>query len=164
MRTDHSRGWGKLDLETKRFTLGAELRKQLDGLVPQDIDACCGPAELSVDGLRPEIIFASEAWPHCDPSWEGSVFFTLTVEGGEYRFSTASAPDGHRVCAGGVFIVDPMELHWLRPDPVISTYWLALQWTVEKERIEQFGKALRSAIEQWNKKDFALPVLEWSLR
>jgi len=55
-----------------------------------------------------------------------------------------------------------MELHWLRPDPVISTYWLALQWTVDKAHIECFRQALASAIEQWNAKDFALPTLEWS--
>ena len=87
----------------------------------------------------------------------------MTVEGGEYNFGTASAPDGHRVCAGGVFIVDPMQLHWLRPDPVISTYWLALQWTVEKDKIERFGQALRTAIDRWNAKDFVLPALEWSM-
>lgn len=152
-----------LDVESRRLTLSASLRGQLEALAPQQIDACRGPVELTVDEVRPDLIFATEAWPHCDPSWEGSVFFTLTVEGGEYNFSTASDPEGQRVQTGRVFVVDPMELHWLRPDPVISTYWLALQWTVDKEHIHCFRQALESAIAQWNAKDFVLPTLEWSL-
>ncbi len=163
MRSVQRGDWGNLDLETRRFPLSAGLREQLDAMLAQDIDACLGPEALAVDGVRPEIIFAADAWPHCDPDWEGSVFFTLTVEGGEYNFGTASDPDGHRVSKGRVFIVDPMQLHWLRPDPVISTYWLALQWTVEKDKIERFGQALRTAIDRWNAKDFVLPALEWSM-
>lgn len=163
MGSAHTGDWGNLDLETRQFPLSAALRERLDTLEPQSIDVCFGPSELAVDGVRSDIIFASDAWPHCDPDWEGSMFFTLTVEGGEYRFSTASDPDGHRVCAGDVFIVDPMQLHWLRPDPVISTYWLGVQWTVEKERVEQFGRALRAAIDRWNAKEFVLPPLEWPM-
>lgn len=60
-----SQEWSSLDLdlESRRFTLSATLRGQLEALAPQQIDVCRGPAELTVDEVRPDLICAMEAWP-----------------------------------------------------------------------------------------------------
>lgn len=148
-----------LDLTHREFQVSPELNHRLEGLDFQEIDVARGPAALTVMGVRPDLVFAREAWPHTDPSWEGCVFFSMTAIGLRYQFCTVSNPDGHVVPAGMVFNVDPMELHWLRPDALVSHYWLGLQWEVELERRAEFSQALAAAIEHWNRADFVLPVL-----
>lgn len=149
-----------LNLTEKRgFRLSTWLLTSLEEMSLQTVEVTSGPAELTVAGIEPDLLFAKEAWPHTDPNWEGAVFYTMTVEGAEYQFSTLSAPAGRACPAGEIFKVFPMELHWLRPDPVISTGWIALQWVVPVAETEAFELALASAIRTWNKSEFKLPQL-----
>ncbi|KWA84168.1 hypothetical protein WL29_22665 [Burkholderia ubonensis] len=150
------------DLQLSRdreFKLSPLLRCRLDELDAQQIDAAPGHVELEVMGIRPDLVMAREAWPHVDPNWEGRVFFTMTADGVMYEFGCLSMPSGMRVPAGKVFSFDPLELHWLRPDPIVSYGWVGLQWDVPREQADIFAEALAAAIGQWNKAGFALPVL-----
>jgi hypothetical protein len=143
----------------RRFEQSTWLRTRLEDMCAQDIDAVQGPAELTVMGIAPDVVFTKEAWPHTDPKWAGRVFFTMTVDGDMFQFGSLSCPDGMRASAGKVFCVDPLELHWLRPDPVASTGWVALQWVVPREQVSAFELALAAAINVWNAPTFCLPQL-----
>lgn len=150
------------DLQLSRdreFQLSPLLRRRLDELEAQRIDVAPGPVELEVMGITPDLVFAKEAWPHVDPDWEGRVFFTMTADGSMYEFGSLSSPNGMRVPAGKVFSFDPLELHWLRPDPLVSYGWVGLQWDVPREQADIFAEALVTAIGRWNEPGFALPVL-----
>ncbi|KVP75235.1 hypothetical protein WJ96_05620 [Burkholderia ubonensis] len=143
----------------REFQLSPLLRQRLEELDVQQIDAAPGPAELTVMGIKPDLVFAKEAWPHVDPDWEGRVFFTMTADGGGFDFGSLSRPKGMRVPAGKVFYFDPLELHWLRPDPVVSCWWLGLQWDVSKAQEAAFADDLAAAIGRWNEAGFVLPML-----
>lgn len=150
----------QLELTTeRRFRFSPWLRGQLELLPPQVIELAEGPPELAVMDIVPDLAYCREAWPHTDPNWADSVFFTMTIDGDMYQFSTLSNPDGVRVPAGKVFRVDPLELHWLRPDPVVSTTWLALQWVVPRDKTTPFEQALSAAVAKWNHPGFELPRL-----
>jgi len=149
----------RLNLDGRPFPINPALRRRIEALEVQQIGGCPGPASLAVADVRPDVLFAAQAWPHCDPSWDGSIFFTLTVEGGLHHFCTSSNPNGQLLSEGRVFLVDPMELHWLRPDPVVSTDWIGLQWVIDREHCEDFSTDLARAIEAWNAHSFCLPEL-----
>lgn len=149
-----------LDLSAARqFGQSPWLRTRLEDMSAQDIDAVQGPTALTVLSIVPELIFTKDAWPHTDAHWAGSVFYTMTVDGDMFEFGSLSRPGGMRAALGKVFRVDPLELHWLRPDPVVSIAWLALQWVVPIELAEAFEQELAAAIETWNLPSFSLPLL-----
>ena len=143
----------------RRFRISSWLRGQLEGLPAQAIELAEGPAELAVMDIVPDLAFCKEAWPHTDPKWADSVFFTMTVDGDMFQFASLSNPDGEQVPVGKVFRVDPVQLHWLRPDPYGSTSWLGVQWVVPRDREEIFKQALAAAVLQWSRVDFELPQL-----
>lgn len=145
----------------KQFKLSPKLYQRMEELDIQEIDACAGPSELTVSGIKPDMVFAKEAWPHTDPSWEGRTLFTLTAHGQRYHFGTASHPDGRRVDEGDVFIINPLELHWLRPCSIVSHCWLGIQWDVPNDQVEAFATALSDAIMTWNEEAFCLPILDY---
>lgn len=150
----------QLELSAERqFRLSSWLRSELEDIQTQAIEARHGPEEMSVMAIVPDLVYCKEAWPHIDPKWGGSVFFTMTADGDMYQFGTVANPDGERVPAGKVFRVHPLELHWLRPDPVVSTCWLGLQWVVPRELAELFARELAGAINRWNAPEFVLPQL-----
>ena len=64
------------------------------------------------------------------------------------------------VTQGQVWIIDPLELHWLRPDTLASSPWIALQWVVDTDKVERFMVAFRAQLKAWNQPDFVLPTLE----
>ncbi len=142
----------------QKFRFADELQERREGL-DQRIDVFRGPEALTVMGIKPDLVFCHEAWPHTDPDWEGRIFFTLTVEGFMYSFGCLSVPEEESASVGKTLVVNPMELHWLRPDPIVSTGWLALQWDVPAERAEEFSAALAEAVPTWNQPEFDLPVL-----
>ena len=144
---------------SRRFKLSTWLRSELENLPPQAIDGVPGPVALSVMDIVPDVVFTQEAWPHTDPKWPTSVFYTMTADGDMYEFGSLSNPEGLRATAGKVFCVNPLELHWLRPDPVVSTGWVALQWVVPREQTEAFELALAGAITAWNASNAKLPQL-----
>jgi hypothetical protein len=144
---------------SRRFELSTWLRSELENMSPQAIDGVTGPAELSVMGIVPDVVFTQEAWPHTDPKWPTSVFYTMTVDGDMYEFGSLAHPDGMRAAVGKVFCVNPLELHWLRPDPVVSTGWVALQWVVPREQAGAFELAVAGAINAWNATAAKLPLL-----
>ena len=153
-------GLPQLELSAeRRFRVSSWLRDQLEELPAQAIELTEGPLELTVMGIAPDVAYCREAWPHTDPKWADSIFFTMTVDGDMYQFATLANPDGERVPAGKVFRVDPLELHWLRPDPVVSTTWLALQWVVPRNQVPAFEHALAAAIQSWNQPGVPLPEL-----
>ncbi len=142
----------------RKFAFSDELQERREGM-DQSIDVFRGPEALTVMGIKPDLVFCHEAWPHTDPDWEGCFFFTMTVEGCMYSFGRLSETVEQSALVGKTLVVNPMELHWLRPDPVVSTGWLALQWYVPAERAEEFAVALAEAVPVWNQPDFDLPVL-----
>jgi hypothetical protein len=151
-----------LELSRERaFQLSNDLRAHVETFDSNQTDVHHGPVELTVMGITPDIVQAKEAWPHRDPHWEGYVFFTMTADGSMYDFGTSTRPDGIIVHPGKVFRVDPLELHWLRPDPTVSYTWTALQWVVPLEQEPAFVDALAAAIRAWNEPGFELPVLEF---
>lgn len=143
----------------RRFELSAWLRLQLEDMPSQSIDGVPGPAEMMVMGIVPDVVFTQEAWPHTDPKWPTSVFYTMTADGDMYEFGSLSHPEGLRASAGKVFCVNPLELHWLRPDPVVSTGWVALQWVVPRDQASAFELELAGAIRGWNASTTTLPRL-----
>jgi len=150
----------QLELPVERqFRLSSWLRSELEDVQAQSIEARQGPAEMSVMNITPDLVYCKEAWPHVDPKFAGSVFFTMTIDGCMYQFGTLASPDGVLVPVGKVFRVNPLELHWLRPDPIVSTCWLALQWVVPQNQVSAFEQALAAAIVRWNAPGFELPVL-----
>ncbi|KVP17070.1 hypothetical protein [Burkholderia ubonensis] len=149
-----------LRLSTERqFRLSLSLRELLETLDSNQVEAIPGPEEMSVMGLVPDLVLTKEAWPHQDPHWKGHVFFTMTADGDQFEFGSTSLPKGMRVPAGKVFRIDPLELHWLRPDPVVSHRWTALQWVVPLEQEAAFADALAASIGRWNEATFVLPTL-----
>jgi hypothetical protein len=142
-----------------KFRLSNDLLAHVETFDSNQTDVHHGPVELTVMGITPDIVQTKEAWPHRDPHWEGHVFYTMTAEGSMYEFGTPAIPDGTIVPVGRVFRVDPLELHWLRPDPVVSHRWTALQWVVPLEQEPAFVDALAAAIRAWNEPGFELPVL-----
>lgn len=144
---------------TRRFEFSTWLRTQLEEMPSQAIDGVPGPVEMSVMGIVPDVVFTHEAWPHTDPQWPDSIFYTMTAEGDMYEFGSRAQPDGIRAAAGKVFCIDPLELHWLRPDPVVSTGWVALQWVVPREQVGTFELALAGALNAWNASRSKLPQL-----
>lgn len=143
----------------RQFECEPWLRTRLEDISVQEIDAVKGPPALTVMGIAPDLVFTKEAWPHTDSKWAGSVFVTITAIGDMFEFGALSHPAGKRVPPGKVFGIDPLELHWLRPDPMVSSYWLALQWDVPREQAGTFVVELGKALELWNAPGFALPVL-----
>lgn len=143
----------------KQFKLSPKLYQRMEELDIQEIDACGGPSELTVLGIKPDLVFAKEAWPHTDPAWEGRTLFTLTAQGQLYQFGTASNPNGLSLEEGAVFVVNPLELHWLRPDSMVSHCWLGIQWDVPHDQVEAFEAALVESIQSWNQEAFCLPTL-----
>lgn len=141
-----------------QFVLTESLKAKRKGM-DQLVDVSRGPDALRVMGIEPDIIFCYEAWPHTHLTWEGRLFFTLTLEGDRYRFGCASKPDEVFADKGKTLVINPMELHWLRPDPVVSRGWLALQWDVLLEDADAFAGELAKAIETWNQPEFPLPIL-----
>jgi hypothetical protein len=143
----------------RQFTLTLALRELLETLNDNDVHAVPGPKEFSVLDIEPDLVLAREAWPHQDPNWKGHVFFTLTADGSLFEFGSLSVPNGMPVPAGKVFRIDPLELHWLRPDPIVSHTWTGIQWVVPLEQEEAFAASLVAAIGRWNEAGFVLPTL-----
>lgn len=143
----------------RRFELSTWLRTNLEDMFDQGIDVAHGPVELTVMGIRPDLVFTKEAWPHTDPKWAGSIFYTMTADGDLFQFGSLSHPDGMLVPPGKVFRVNPLELHWLRPDPVVSCGWVALQWDVPAAASAAFELEMAAAVRRWNQPTFCLPVL-----
>jgi hypothetical protein len=141
------------------FRLTQALREHTETFFSNQTDVIQGPAELTVMGIVPDLVLTKEAWPHVDAHWKGHVFYTMTADGSMYEFGTPAIPDGIIVAAGKVFRIDPLVLHWLRPDPVVSHTWTALQWVVPVEQEPAFVDALAAAIRAWNEPGFALPIL-----
>jgi len=152
-----------LELDGRQFRLTAALRDFIETVEPSIVDVVAGPTELTVMDVVPDVVVTKGVWPHLDPHWKGKVFFTMTAEGSMFEFGSPSIPNGRIVPAGRVFRVDPQELHWLKPDPVVSYSWTGLQWVVPLEQEEAFASSLAAAIGEWNKPGFALPQLDFNL-
>ena len=148
-----------LELQGRTFKLSDVLASRIESLDYQEIDAVIGPEEWTLEGVRPDIVFAKEAWPHIDPEWRGQIFFTLTALGLGFCFASKTNPTGVAVPEGALFVVDPIELHWLRPDVILSDCWVGVQWAVPLRQASAFANALTGLIGQYAERDRALPVL-----
>lgn len=149
-----------LDLAgSRRFSLTPELREALETYDSNQVEAVPGPTEMAVMGIVPDLVLAREAWPHQDPTFRDSIFITMTADGDQYEFGTRSNPQGILVPPGKFFRIEPLELHWLRPDPIVSHRWAALQWVVPLEQESAFANALAAAVHAWNAPGFVLPPL-----
>jgi len=143
----------------RRFQTGEVLEKRLADLHFQQIDVLPGPPELAVAGIRPWLIFAEQAWPHIDDSFEGSLFYTLVLQAIDFQFGCLRHPHGLRANEGSILRVDPMELHWLQPGSCAQQHWIGLQWEVPLERVDDFEPALRHAMTEWAAPGWAPPVM-----
>lgn len=113
--------------------------------IPPAVSVACDSAVIEAhpvdpglfQGLHPRPacwIACGEAWPHTDPNWDGQLFPTLVVQG-DHSFETLN-DDGRPVSIpafpGTLMLVDPMRLHWLRPNnSETNPGFIALQWEVD---------------------------------
>lgn len=150
----------ELDLQGREFPVSTVFQKQLDELDIQEILVRPGPRALVIEGCQPDVVFTHEAWPHIDEDFKGTLLVTLTLSAGRHSLGCTSRPDEIRFKQGQVWIIDPLELHWLRPDTLASSPWIALQWVVDTDKVERFMVAFRAQLKAWNQPDFVLPTLE----
>lgn len=143
----------------RQFEAGALLDERIGALGFQQIDVLKGPAELTVAGIQPWLIFAEQAWPHIDDSFEGSLFYTLVLQAIDFQFGCLRHPEGVRANEGTILRIDPMELHWLQPGSCAHQHWIGLQWEVPLARVDDFETALRHAMTGWAAPGWAPPVM-----
>lgn len=143
----------------RKMRIGALLQERIDALGFQRIDVLKGPAELVVAGVHPWLIFAEQAWPHIDDSFEGSLFYTLVLQSIDFQFGCLRHP--HGVCAneGSILCIDPLELHWLQPGPCAHQHWIGLQWEVPLTKVSTFESELRTAMLGWAAHDWVPPAM-----
>jgi len=150
----------RFKMQGREFKKSPAFSKMLEELDIQEILSRPGPDVFSVDNIRPDMVFTHEAWPHVDESYEGEVFVTMTISKAHYSFGCLSVPGEVRASQGDIFGVEPLELHWLRPDPLVAEPWVALQWLVPKENLDEFLVKFEEKLSTWNEPSFVLPTLE----
>jgi hypothetical protein len=78
--------------------------------------------------------------PHTDAEyWKGRYFVTLCVKSSGYVFDEVGT-DIHRdqnISEGDLFIVDPMNLHWLFPRKATKKVCHLVQWNVYKKDLKE---------------------------
>lgn len=147
-----------LKQNNREVVFGPAVIAALDVLDGQNIDVVRGPKAFAVMAIQPDFVMTGEAWPHIDPSWEGMRFVTLTLQGNGYSFGSVSAPEEVQASFGTIIEINPIKLHWLRPDVITShdSHWVGLQWTVKNELLAEFRLALATKLKIWNNPDFEL--------
>ncbi|MHC5194692.1 hypothetical protein ACYSUW_13155 [Pseudomonas frederiksbergensis] len=117
-----------------------------------EIDVCrTGLSEMPIP-LEPlaDWICCFQASPHDDPAWKDSVFVTLAVRA-QHCFETMVAPGqvvGLPVRPGTLFVFDPLQLHWLKPESSLQdTGFAAIQWSIDRKDFTRQYRLIRKGLQ-----------------
>lgn len=153
----------RLEMHGRVFNLSKRLMTSLAQIDVQEILSEPGPPELDVAGLTPEIVYANEAWPHIDQDYADHKLVTISLCPHPYYFGCLRCPEEIKVRPGDVFDVEPLELHWLRPEPLAYETWLGLQWVVPNELFDGFMHSFKEMLNKWSNPEFSFPMLSHRL-
>jgi hypothetical protein len=117
-----------------------------------EIDVCrTGLSEMPIP-LEPlaDWICCFQASPHDDPAWKDSVFVTLAVRA-QHCFETMVAPGQVvrlPVRPGTLFVFDPLQLHWLKPESSLQdTGFAAIQWSIDRKDFARQYRLIRKGLQ-----------------
>lgn len=128
-----------------------ELPDDLD--IPVDVMAAAKEPNEVYTGTR-DVLFGADSWiacanvwPHVDDSFAGNLFITLTVFGDAGMHEIGDAYDmgtSSSLCAGDIFVVDPMIVHWLAPawGSTNDNAWVGVQWEVPIAEAKQKAREI----------------------